>query len=211
VTRHLSPNAFGDGSCQNLTVSFYPSKVQERFLSPANVAGEDFGTKGIAASFICGTFIELFVAIEDDGIEKAKFRTNGCGFMVAAADVLCEWLSGKQLAKLHGLNDDELCIVVTEALGKFPANRMQCASAAFDALHKAMSNYREARIAEYEGEKALICTCFGISEDTIVATITEKKLTEVEDVADHVRAGSGCGSCRMLIQELIDAEKAARI
>jgi len=68
-----------------------------------------------------------------------------------------------------------------------------------------MSHYRELRVSEYEGEKALICTCFGISEDTIVATIKENKITDVEEVADQVRAGSGCGSCRMLIQELIDS------
>jgi len=193
------------GSCQNLIVPFYPSKVHKRFVSPANATSEDLGSRGIAASFVCGSFVEMFVLVDGDEIAKASFRTNGCGFMVAAADVVSEWLSGKQLSELHGLNDDELRDVVGDALGRFPLNREQCASVVFDALHKAMSNYRELRVAEYEGEKALICTCFGISEDTIVATIAENKLTEVEDVANHVRAGSGCGSCRMLIQELIDS------
>jgi NifU-like protein len=194
-----------DRSCQNLIVPFYPTEVHERFLSPSNAATEDLGSKGIAASFVCGSFVELFVVIDSDEIEKASFRTNGCGFMIAAADVLCDWLSRKQLSALHGLNDEELRIVLRGVLGDFRLDREQCASVVFDALHKAMSNYRETRVAEYEGEKALICTCFGISEETIVATIAANKLTEVEDVTDHVRAGSGCGSCRMLIQELIDS------
>ena len=193
------------GSCQNLIVPFYPSKVHERFVSPANAASEDLGSRGIAASFVCGSFVELFVVIDGDEIEETSFRTNGCGFMVAAADVVCEWLSGKQLGELHGLNDAELRVVLFDALGNLPPDRVQCASVVFDALHQAMSNYRELRVAEYEGEKALICTCFGISEDTIVAVIAENKFSEVEDVAGHVRAGSGCGSCRMLIQELIDS------
>ena len=192
-------------SCQNLIVPFYPSKIHHRFLSPANAATDGLGTKGIAASFVCGSFVELFVAIDGDEIGKASFRTNGCGFMVAAADVLCDWVSRKQLAELHGLNDEELRAVISGVLGEFPSDREQCASVVFDALHQAMSHYRELRVSEYEGEKALICTCFGISEDTIVATIKENKLTDVEEVADQVRAGSGCGSCRMLIQELIDS------
>jgi NifU-like protein len=186
-------------------VPFYPSKIHERFLSPANAATDDRGTNGIAASFVCGSFVELFVLIDGDKIEKANFRTNGCGFMAAAADVLCDWLSQKQLSELHGLDDEELRVVVRSSLDVFPPDREQCVSVVFDALHSAMSNYRELRVAEYEGDKALICTCFGISEDTIVATIAENKLTEVEDVAERVRAGSGCGSCRMLIQELIDS------
>ena len=195
------------GSCQNLIVPFYPSKVHERFVSPVNAASEDLGSSGIAASFVCGSFVELFVVIDGDEIEKTSFRTNGCGFMVAAADVVCEWLSGKQLAELHGLKDEELRVVVHGVFGDLPPDRAQCASVVFDALHNAMSNYRDFRVAEYEGDKALICTCFGISEDTIVAAIAENKFTDVADVASRVRAGSGCGSCRMLIQELIDSRE----
>ena len=195
------------GSCQNLRVPFYPSKVHERFIAPANAANEDRGSKGIAASFVCGSFVELLVSIEGDEIQMANFRTNGCGFMVASADIICEWLSRKQLAELHGLNDAELRVVVGSGLGEFPAGRDQCAAVVFAALHKAMSSYLYLRVAEYEGENSLICTCLGISEDTIVAAITENKFSEVEEVADRVRAGSGCGSCRMLIQELIDVEK----
>ncbi|PYT00299.1 MAG: hypothetical protein DMF63_06915 [Acidobacteria bacterium] len=198
-------------SCQNLFVAFYPSKIHERFLAAKNAVNEDLGSRGIAASFVCGSFVEMFVVIDGDEIEKASFRTNGCGFMIAAADIVCDWLLGKQLADLHGLNDYELRDVVSHGLGEFPSGREQCSSVVFDALHKAMSNYRELRVAEYEGEKALICTCFGISEDTIVATIVENKLTDVAQVASRVRAGSGCGSCRMLIQELIDAERSSQI
>jgi len=192
-------------SCQNLNVPFYPLKIHERFKFPVNVSSEDLGSKGIAASFVCGSFVEMFVLLDGDEIGKASFRTNGCGFMIAASDILCDWISGKQLGELHGLDDAELHRVVGDALGRFPSDREQCSSVVFEALHTAMSNYRQARVAEYEGEKALICTCFGISEDTIAAAIGEKNLSEVEEVAEHIRAGSGCGSCRMLIQELIDA------
>jgi NifU-like protein len=102
------------------------------------------------------------------------------------------------------LNDNELMKLISTHLGNFPPDRVHCADIVFDALRNAMGRYRERRVEEFLGEKALICTCFGISEDAIIAAISENGFTDVEQVADAYRAGSGCGSCRFLIQELID-------
>ncbi len=141
---------------------------------------------------------------DSSSIDVANFRTNGCGFMIAAADVLCDKLRGKALAELHGLSDDELMRTIGDELGAFPGERTQCAGVVFQSLRNAMSLYREHRIEEFQGEKALICTCFGVSEESIIAAISENGYTEVEQVSEAHRAGSGCGSCRFLIQELID-------
>ena len=159
------------------------------------------------ASFVCGSFVEISIRIDEAGglLESATFRTNGCGYMIAAADVLCEWLAGKKLVELHGLNEHELAESVYSELGKFPVERVQCATLAFEALRSAMSLYRDRRIEEFRGEKALVCTCFGISEDSIVDAIAANGYTDIEQVVDCCRAGSGCGSCRMLIQEIIDS------
>ncbi len=166
------------------------------------------GMVGGSASFVCGSFVELSVRmkVDADSIDAVTFRTNGCGFMIAAADTLCEWLSGKALLDLHGLNDDELTQAICVELGAFPADRAQCAGVVFESLRNAMALHRERRIEEYEGEKALICTCFGISEESIIAAISANGYTEVEQVSETCRAGSGCGSCRMLIQELVDMQ-----
>jgi NifU-like protein len=148
--------------------------------------------------------LSLLISDESGVIEFASFRTNGCGYAVAASDVLCGWLDGKELTDLHGLGALELSQVISNELDNFPAGRQHCAEIVFDALRRVMAVYRQRRIAEFQGEKALICTCFGISEDSIVNVIAREGFTEVDEVADACRAGSGCGSCRMLIQELID-------
>lgn len=193
-------------SCQNLSMAFYPKAIYDRFRSPAHAGANGSGASGTSASFVCGSSVEISVRIDDDhgSIGSAKFRTNGCGFMVAAADVLCEWLRGKELSELHGLNDDELFGAMQIDLGVFPVDRSQCAAVVFGALRSAMARHRERRIEEFQGEKALICTCFGISEESIERAIKDNDFTEVGQVADAMRAGSGCGSCRFLIQELID-------
>lgn len=187
-------------------MTLYPLTIELRFRSPANAGNDPGAERGKSASFVCGSYVELNVRIDVDSgsIDSAKFRTNGCGFMIAAADALCDWLDGKALSALHGLNDRELIHVIGEELGEFPSDRRQCAEVVFAALRNAMSLYRERRIEEFQGEKALICTCFGVSEETIIAAISDDRITEVDQVSESVRAGSGCGSCRFLIQELID-------
>ncbi len=124
--------------------------------------------------------------------------------MIAAGDALCDELKGKTLSDLHGLHDAELMDAISGELGAFPPDRVQCAGVVFEALRHAMSLHRARRIEEFQGEMALICTCFGVSEESIMSAISENALTEVEQVVETCRAGSGCGSCRFLIQELMD-------
>ena len=187
-------------------MAFYPEEIDKRFRAPANNGSDEQGARGKSASFVCGSFVEILVGIDDDcgSVEAAKFQTNGCGFMIAAADTLCDWLNGKTLSQLHGLSDEELMGNITAELGMFPHDRLHCAGVVFDALHDAMALHRAKRIEEFQGEAALICTCFGISEESMVAAISENGFTSVEEVAEACRAGGGCGSCRFLIQELID-------
>ena len=161
---------------------------------------------GTSASFVCGSFVRVSLRVGIDGtIEDACFTTNGCGFMIAASDVVTQRLRGKALTDLHGLNDVELSLMVDEEIGLFPRERVDCSSVVFEALRKALSEYRATRVREFKGEEALICTCFGVTEETIVDVIAANHLTRVDEVSNVCRAGAGCGSCRMLIEELIDA------
>ena len=125
--------------------------------------------------------------------------------MLASADVLAESLAGKHLSELHGLDETELISDIQNELGEIPAGRLLCITACIDSLRAAFADFRARQIEEFQGEKALICTCFGVSEETIQTVINKDPLITVEDVAAVCRAGRGCGSCRMLIQELIDA------
>ena len=188
-------------------MSFYPQSVEERFRSADKAgAAENCSAAGVSASLRCGSFTTISLRVDRDGtrIEDVRFRSNGCGFMIAAADVLCDRLTGRALSELHGLPENELIELVEGRLGPVPLDRRQCVSVVAEALRTAFADYRRSRIEEFQGEKALICTCFGVSEETINDAIAANGLDDVSDVSRVCRAGSGCGSCRMLIQELID-------
>ena len=186
----------------------YPQLIRDRYSSlEGNERAIDANARGGGASFVCGSFVRVLLDIDEDAsvISLAAFETNGCGFMIAAADVVTKWVEGKRLADLHGLLDDELIEIVQGSLNEFPANREHCMVTVFEALRAGLAQYRIQRIEEFRGEKALICTCFGVTEDTIVEAIERESLMDIEAVAASCRAGSGCGSCRMLITELIDS------
>ena len=189
-------------------MSFYPYKVQRRFDAPRN-AMLDGGAnaESISASFLCGSFVSFTLSIDAESkiVASAAFRTNGCGFMVAAADVLADLVTGKHLADLHGLDKNELLAEIAAELNLFPSDRTHCLETCIEALRAAFADYRTRQIEEFQGETALVCTCFGVSEATIESHITKNSLTTIDEVTRVCNAGAGCGSCRMLIQEIIDA------
>lgn len=191
-------------------MSFYPEKISERFYE-AKRAGKPEKTNavGTGASFLCGTFVRFFLEIDvsTKEIKDAKYKSNACGFAIAAAEALTEKIFGKKLTELHGLENEELKAEIENALGVFPTDRNHCAEICFDALHAALNDFRAFQIEEFSGEKALICTCFGVSENEIENVIEQNRLETIEEVTEICNAGGGCGSCRMLIQELLDIYK----
>lgn len=191
-------------------MTFYPKKISERFYSVQN-SGESERTNavGTAASFSCGSFVRiyLFIDIGTKEIKDAKFKSNGCGFALAAADVLTENLKGKRLNELHGANNDGLKQIIEAELGSFNASRRDCLEICLDALHRALNDFRSLQIEEFQGEKALICTCFGVAEETIERLIAVENAESVEEIGKLCNAGTGCGSCQFLIQELIDVHR----
>ena len=50
----------------------------------------------------------------------------------------------------------------------------------------------------------LVCHCFGVGINKIKKAVWENHLTTVEEVTNYTKAGGGCGSCKMRIEEIID-------
>jgi len=185
-------------------MAVYPEKICKRSRSPL-CAGKPENTNavGTGVGLRCGSFVRFYLDIDSVSgeIREARFKTNGCGYAVASADVLAESITGSNLKDLHGLDAAEYH---SAQLGEYPAGRSHCKEMGLDALRAALADHRAFLLEEFQGEKALICTCFGVSEETIERTITAQMPETVEEVTRLTRAGGGCGSCRMLIQEMLD-------
>lgn len=182
-------------------------KISSRFHKPKNACEmNDANANGRSATFVCGAVLRLYLRIdvETKEILAAKFKTNGCGYSIAAADVLAVKIVGRKLTELHGTEDEKILAEIENELGEFGAKRRHCLELALETLHNAFTDFRQFQIEEFTGEKALICTCFGVSEENIEKAISENSLETVEEVGEICNAGTGCGSCQPLIQEIID-------
>jgi NifU-like protein len=188
----------------------YPPKVRDRVATP-KFAGhvQDPSAQGKAISLECGTCVEFAFAIDTDTklISQAAYRTNGCGFMIAAAEMLADKLNGKLLTELHGLGAGELNESVLGRIDDLIQERSHCITGVLEAAKTAFNAYREQQVQEFVGEKALICTCFGVSEEKIENVIRTNNAHTVDLVGELCNAGTGCGSCQMMIQELIESTR----
>ena len=188
-------------------MSFYPNKINEKFFNPRNAGKfEKANAVGTGASFVCGSFVRFYLHIDlaAKQITEAKYKTDGCGFLIAAAEVLAEKIIGEKLTELHGLDRNALRRLIETELESFPSGRNHCPEICLDALQQTFLNFRNAQIEEFTGEKALICTCFSVSEETIEKVIAENRIETIEQVTAICNAGGGCGSCEFLIREMID-------
>jgi NifU-like protein len=185
----------------------YPSKIVDLINSglPIGRGGLGGGTAA-AANFDCGCTVRFHIEIAGDqaAIDQITFSSNGCGFMVAAAAELVETYAASRVDRLEGLNREKLVQNLLETSQDIPACRLQCVETAVNALRSAFDDLRRRRVEEFKGEGALICSCFGVSEERIETEIARKHLSTVEEVGAACRAGTGCGACTMLISELLD-------
>ena len=156
----------------NRRVPIYPPTILDRMRSLRNARPvDDANAVASSVSFDCGSMITFSMRINKEGvIDEARFASNGCGFMLAAADELADSLSGRALTDLHGLRDEDL-------RGDLPQQREECIDVVLESMHKALAAYREQKLTEYAGEAALICTCFGVSEETVISVIESNGLT----------------------------------
>ncbi len=188
-------------------MSFYPPKVSERFHTPKN-AGKLPGANAVGtnATFVCGAVLRIGMQIETGSKEilRANFQTNGCGYLIAAADILTETIKRKKLVEFHSLNREVLQKEIENKLGAFSEHRRHCLELCLETLQNALEDFRVFQVEGWTGEKALICSCFGVSEEKIENLIKTNSLETVEEVTKVCNAGGGCGSCQPLIQELID-------
>lgn len=178
----------------------YPETVLARLGSQRNRIPEHVDASGADVKLDCGCFVRFFLRLENETICDAAFQTNGCGFMVASADIVAGQLKDTHLSELHGLASADIQSRVRSLLADLPDERVACLEACARGIRAAFADLRAKRVEEFTGEKALVCTCFGVTEERIVALAEGSTL---ESIGSQTNAGTGCGSCLPVIEDII--------
>lgn len=180
------------------------SPATDLFFSPANIGdAAEPSFVGRSASFQCGATLRISLHIDEtQRITEAKFRAAGCSVLVASAVLITEQVLGKTTAEAAALGQqvDQL----KEQLDVLPPERNECPALACEALMGAIRGYSDSARDEWEGDEALICTCFCVSDRTIERAIQESGLRTIADVTRACSAGGGCRSCYPLIEDILE-------
>jgi len=177
--------------------------VAQLFLNPRNVGDAvQPNFTGRSASFICGAALRISLHVDEfQRITEAKFKAAGCSVLVASASLLTEQVIGKTTAEAAAVGQRPESI---RDLGGFGESSADCAALACTALLSAIAQYSDSVRDEWNGDEALICTCFGVSERTIEREIQTNRLSTIEEVTRSCNAGAGCRSCYPLIEDILE-------
>ena len=121
----------------------YSEKVLEHFKNPKNVGTLDktkntVGT-GLVGAPECGDVMRLQIEVDEASqtIKDAKFKTFGCGSVIASSSLATEWLKGKSID--DAMKIDNMDIVEELAL---PPVKIHCSVLAEDAIKSAIKDYK---------------------------------------------------------------------
>ena len=179
------------------------SVLAEFFLSAKNVGdASEPRFVGRSASFQCGATIRISINVnESQRITEAKFKAAGCTVLVAAASLLIDQVIGKTTGEAASLACAER---LKEKFGLLPPERSGCPELACEAFVSAVRNFSDSAREEWEGDEALICTCFCVSERTIEREIQTRGLRTIAEVTAACNAGAGCRSCYPLLEDILE-------
>lgn len=116
----------------------YSEKVMDHFNHPRNV-GEIENPDGVGqvGNAACGDIMRMTLRIRDDVIEDVKFKTFGCGAVVATSSMATELIRGKTVEEALQLTNE----AVVEALEGLPPQKVHCSVLAEEAVRAAISDY----------------------------------------------------------------------
>jgi nitrogen fixation NifU-like protein len=85
---------------------------------------------------LCGDRIRIELKLDQTTIAEARFKGDGCAISTAAASLLTELVTGKQLDTVTAVTDDQLIALLASDIQ--PARR-QCALLPLEALRAGLN------------------------------------------------------------------------
>lgn len=123
----------------------YSKKVIEHFTKPHNqgkmTKADGVGTVGNPK---CGDIMRMYIKVKknkegQEVIKDIKFETLGCGAAISTSSMATDIAKGKTIDEAQAITNR----MVAEELGGLPTAKMHCSNLAADALHKAISDYKQ--------------------------------------------------------------------
>ncbi|KAL4510824.1 hypothetical protein ABPG72_004978 [Tetrahymena utriculariae] len=127
----------------------YHEKVIDHFEKPRNVGSLNTKAKNVGTGLVgapaCGDVMKLQIEVDEDGktIQKAVFKTFGCGSAIASSSYATEMLHGMSLDEAAQIKNSDIASYL-----KLPPVKLHCSMLAEDAIKKAVEDYKSKQNTE---------------------------------------------------------------
>ena len=127
----------------------YDKRVIDHYENPRNVGSFKKSEEGVGTGLVgapaCGDVMKLQIKVnEDDGtIEKAVFKTFGCGSAIASSSYATELIEGMNLEEAMNIKNTDIASHL-----KLPPVKLHCSMLAEDAIKAAVNDYKSKKLAQ---------------------------------------------------------------
>jgi nitrogen fixation protein NifU and related proteins len=124
----------------------YDDKVIDHYENPRNVGSLDKNSPRVGTGMVgapaCGDVMKLQIEVDEKTgtIERAVFKTFGCGSAIASSSLATEWLKGRTLDEANSIRNTEIAQEL-----KLPPVKIHCSLLAEDAIKAAVKDYKAKR------------------------------------------------------------------
>ena len=121
----------------------YDDKVIDHYTNPRNVGSFNEKEKNVATGLVgapaCGDVMKLQIKVNDKGvIEKAVFKTFGCGSAIASSSYATELIKGKSIQDAISIQNKDIASFL-----KLPPVKLHCSMLAEEAIKAAVNDYKK--------------------------------------------------------------------
>ena len=121
----------------------YYDKVIDHYTNPRNVGSFNEKEKNVGTGLVgapaCGDVMKLQIKVNDKGvIEKAVFKTFGCGSAIASSSYATELIKGKSIQDAISIQNKDIASFL-----KLPPVKLHCSMLAEEAIKAAVNDYKK--------------------------------------------------------------------
>jgi len=202
--RTSAPGVYAVGECaqhRNIVYGLWAPLLEQAKVAGASLAGSPTAFRGaVPATTLKVAGVELFcggdpvAAPGDEEVVALDTRRGWYRRLLLRHDRLVGTILLGDLRDAHTLR---------EHLGG--ARRLP------EALLEPAPRGVGAAAAHVEDPAAIVCTCMSVTQGEIRGAIETLRVETVEQVGEHTRAGTGCGTCHSAIEALLDGDRMPRV
>jgi Fe-S cluster assembly scaffold IscU len=120
----------------------YSEKLLDHYNNPQNVGSLDKTKKNVGTGLVgapaCGDVMKLQIEVNEAGkIDKACFKTFGCGSAIASSSLVTELIKGKTLEDAQKIKNTDIAKELS-----LPPVKIHCSVLAEDAIKAAILDYQ---------------------------------------------------------------------